>query len=260
MKKIYTTALLLATVIFCNAQSWELKVNAGGNTTFVSGIWGHGTYGDFTPIVPGLYNIGNSKNPPSVGIFLTDNVSEYNMIGFYSDVELKRLLSNNWSFSVSVGINKTNFTYDVGINSRISPIDSIKMKDIDGDFGDTKLLHISSRFLNVTKSFSNLSLSAGPVFNFLVHDNGRGKIYYHDNGDNTVNYITSPLYKPNKILYGGNLAISYKLAQSLELKAGTQYFFNSVYKNGENKDNDGKDVKVNPFQINLGLSYSIMKF
>lgn len=116
--------------------------------------------------------------------------------------------------------------------------------------------------MNVTKSFSNLSLGIGPVFNFLIHDNGRGKIYYRDNGNNTVTYITSPLPKPNKVLYGGNFALCYKLAGPLQLTAQTQYFFNSIYKKGENKDviDDGKDVKVNPFQISLGLSYNLLKF
>lgn len=254
MKKIYTTALLLATVIFCNAQSWELKVNAGGNTTFVDGIVGNIYSGRANGRLPWEYlDPGNSF----IGQIMTDQTSVSNKIGFYTDVELVRHLRKSWSVSVSAGINKTNYSYDIPLTGTS---DTVSMKSIDKKFGDTKLLYVSSRFLNVTKSFSQLSLSAGPVFNFLVRDNGRGKIYYHDNGDNTVNYITSPLYKPNKILYGGNLAISYKLAQSLELKAGTQYFFNSVYKKGENKDIDGKDVKVNPFQINLGLSYSILKF
>ena len=72
----------------------------------------------------------------------------------------------------------------------------------------------------------------------------------------------SGLSKPNKFLYGGNLALGYKLAKPLEIKAGVQYFFNSVYKKGENQEGfeNPKDVLVNPLQLTLGLSYSILKF
>ena len=255
MRKIFATAFLLAIAIFCNAQSWELKVNAGGNTTLVDNIKGKIFYGKTNGKFP--WEELNSNN--FIGQISTDQTSTLNKIGFYADGELVRHLGRNWSLSVSAGINKTNYSYDIAFPTS-SRIDTTSMKDIDNDFGNTKLLYVSSRLLNVTKSFSNLSLTAGPVLNFLVSDNDRGKIYYHDNGDNTVSYIASPLYKPNKFLFGGNLALGYKLAKPLELKAGTQYFFNSVYKKGENKNIEGKDVKVNPFQINLGLSYSLMKF
>ncbi|ODT35065.1 MAG: hypothetical protein ABS67_03010 [Niabella sp. SCN 42-15] len=258
MKKFFTTALMLITAIFCNAQNWELKVNAGGNTTFVKDIMGKV-----------FYRTDDGKFPwedidagsPVFGQFATQ-AGVSNEIGFYANWEVVRHLRKRWSLSLSAGIDRTNFTYDIPFWSARGIRDTISMKDIDENFGDTKLLYLSSKFLNVTKSFSNLNISAGPVLNFLLHDNGQGKIYSRQNADNTVSYIASPLYKPAKFLYGGNLALGYKLAKPLELKAGAQYFFNSIYKKGENKsvDGSGKDVKVNPCQIDLGLSYSIMKF
>lgn len=250
MRKLYLTTLIIATAFFCDAQNWELKINAGGNTTFVSGITGKIIYGQ-TPYGIAWEDLNSGQILGTIG---TTNTTTKNKFGIYVDGEMMRHLPNGWGISLSAGINTMNYTYDIHLDSS----DTTSMKQIDQNFGDTKLLYLSSRFLNVTKSFSNLTLSAGPVLNVLIHDNGQGKIYYHDNGNNTFNYIAAPLHKPVKFLYGGNLSVGYKLAEPLELKAGAEYFFNSVYKKGENAINEA-DKKVHPFQIMLGLSYSILK-
>ncbi|MFV0607492.1 MAG: hypothetical protein ACK5NK_16815 [Niabella sp.] len=255
MKQIITTTIFSILVInYTNAQNWELRANAGGNTTFVSGIYAGVNWGG-SYLNPWELPIGVGGGSTYEGWYLSDNPN--NKIGYYADGEIIRHLGKNWSLSVSLGVNKTNYTYDVPLGNP----DTASMKAIDKHFGDTKLFFINSRFLNVTKSFSNLSLSAGPVLNLLIHDNGEGKTYTKIDDDNYMQYISSPLHKPNKFLYGGNITLGYKLAQQLDLRVGAQYYFNSVYKKGENIDaSTDKDKKVNPTQISLGLSYSLMKF
>lgn len=254
MRKILISVLALFAVLYCDAQNWELKLNAGANTTFINNI-----HGDFSFSRTGDPFSLDPEDRPFISTYSTDETETDIKLGFYADAELFRHLRNDWALSLSLGVSKSNFTYDIMFSGSS---DTTSAKQIDDEFGDTKLLYISSRFLNVTKSFSNLSVSAGPVLNFLIHDNGEGKTVYRNNEDNSVDAFHVSLHKPAKIIYGGNLALGYKLAEPLEVRLGAQYFFNSVYKKGEEtyfgETNDNR--KANPLYLSLGLSYSLFKF
>ena len=258
MRKLFATTILLAIALFCNAQSWELKVNAGGNTTFVNdGIQ------DYYMIASRVKNPYEVLGPigyeltPLPGQIITTEINIHNKIGYFADGELVRHLRKNWALSVSLGVNKITYSYDMTISEGDT---KLNVKDIEKNYGESRFLYAHSRFLNLTKSFSGLSLSAGPVLSHLIHNKKFNNAFAADNDNNRITILTVPNPQPAKFLYGGNLALGTKLAKPLELKAGAQYFFNSVYKKGENENADGNDVKVSPFQINLGLSYSLMRF
>ena len=262
MKKIITTALLIFTAMICNAQNWELKVNAGGNTSFLDHIQSFIAVRT-QPKDPFNGPIGIDLGSPGTGISIVNaglsDMEAKNKIGYYVDGELVRHISENWALSVSLGLKKISYDYNMILTEGSTNFD---IRTVEKDYGKSRFLYVSSRFMNLSKSFSNVSMSIGPVLSYLIHNKKFNNQFISENDNNTISILTLPNPQPAKFLYGGNFTIGYKVSRPMAIKAGVQYFFNSVYKKGENQEGfeNPKDVLVNPLQLTLGLSYSILKF
>lgn len=246
---------LFLSVVGTHAQNFDIKISAGANATSIPKFQNQLTIIDGFS-VPGLYTIGNAKNPPIV--VETPSTPNYKA-GFFADAELAKELWNNWKLSVSLGVSQINYTYDTRVPATsLSPDTS--MKALFSNYGDTRMFYFSSRFLNVTKSFNRVSLQLGPVVNYLVNKKFDNTYLFFDKADslNAKAAIFEQKGGANKWLLGGHFNLRYKISPPLEIMIGTQYFFNSLYPKAETYGPIYRKTK--PLQLQLGLSYRIAYF
>ncbi len=255
MKFRFLILALLFSTIWVNAQNFDIKINAGANATYIPKFQNQLTIVDGF-IIPGLYTPGNAKNPPIV----VESASTPNYkAGFFADAEISQELWNNWKLSLSLGASQINYTYDNRVPATtLSPDTS--MKSLFSNYGNTRMLYFSSRFLNVTKSFNRVSLQIGPVVNYLANKKFNNTYLFYDASDslNAKAGIFEQKEGANKWLIGGHFNFRYKISPPLEIMVGTQYFFNSLYK----KENTYESIykKSKPLQLQVGLSYRIAYF
>jgi len=113
------------------------------------------------------------------------------------------------------------------------------------EYGDTRLTYLTSRPLNLTRSFQRFSLQAGPVLNYLIDKKDNNTVVIYNNGEPTGAYFEQK-GSAKKFLAGVHLNARYAVTKRLEIMLGGQYFMSATYKE------QGK-----PRQVQLGVSYTL---
>lgn len=260
MKKILLL-VIFANLFCCSslfAQSrFSLKVNAGGNTTFISDFENNIYAG--TLIIPDLLTIDNFSNSP----FIYGAQSETkNKMSFFGELEADYLLKNNLSISFSLGINSLSYDYKTYYMTGdtepyyTGPIfaDTKTYFEFPEEYGDTKLTYLHSNLLNINKRWNKFTLQGGPAISLLLSQKFTNGVLKTENGNNNA-YIEIKNPDAQKILYGLNLAAKYNFGNNIEAIIGGSYMFNSIYQ----KEKTGEDIykKSKPMQLRVGLSYTI---
>lgn len=256
MKFKLIPVLLLAWACSTSAQNFDLKLNAGANATQINKFQNKLTIVDAF-IVPGLYTVENAKNTPQVA---EPTVATNYKPGFFVDAELGKELWNDWKLSLSLGLQEVSFTYDTRLPANNIINTDTSMKAVIGNYGNTNLLYINSRVANISKTFSRISLQAGPLLSYLVHKKYNNTYLFYSNEDKTN--ATAGIFEQKgdatKLLLGAHLNLRYKLFTPLEVMIGSQYFFNSIYKKEGTYEPMYKKSK--PLQLMIGLSYRVAYF
>ncbi|HRN48356.1 MAG TPA: hypothetical protein PK110_05295 [Niabella sp.] len=255
MRYIFFLALGIISTIIVSAQNFDIKISAGADATQMK------NFNNGFTIIQGIpFKTGNElpqKTPVVSKIEGASSQTNYK-VGFFADAEISKEFWNHWKLSISLGVNQLAYTYDTKLPANNLFEKDTMMKQISNDFGDTKLLYINSRFLNVSKSFGRVSLQLGPVVNYLVHKKYNADFSIIDSVNSVSHVISEQRGNPKKLKLGGHLNLRYKILTPLEIMIGTQYFFNSIYESAGTYE--GVYKKSNPIQLQLGLSYRIAYF
>lgn len=264
-------AFLLSFIILLSgypllAQKFELKINPGVNFTFVPEFTNQVLITHGGLVVPNLIVPGNSVDPPIIGTAQSESKAK---LGFFADLEIAVKLGKNFKLSLACGVNQMKFDYDTYVDFDDAP--PAYLSELDPKYGDTKLLFIDFKPLNLSLGlFKNkLSLQGGFAFNFLIDSQQNNVIaryitIYGLNGetrDLIDKFYLDSTVELNKILYGFQLRAAVKIIKSLDVFVAGQFYFNSIY---EDIDSDYRyyvtisDTK--PIQLQFGLSYTFWNF
>lgn len=264
MKRSAIAALLLTSVFALNAQTYKVNIQAGANTSFISKFDNSYTYvEDF--LVPAYYDLNSGRNISTY----TKTTHIKLQPGFFADIAIEKILQNNWSLSLSLGLNQMNYTYDGAIVTAEYPNtagsggsmgSSADLKSLYSDYGDTKMLYLTSRAFNVSKKWSRFAVTAGPQLNYLLSKKYTNTILL-DTDPSKEGYedgIFEARGDANKLLIGATLSAKYHITPRLYIVAGGQKWFSSLYE----KQNTSDDVhrKSRPIQAELGIGYNITGF
>lgn len=251
MKKTLLLLLTVSQLYTGFAQQYRFSVNGGGNASFLPGFQNSvitaKRSGSFVPELNG----GNSD----FIIGRSSHASTKPGFGFYIDGAVDRYLKNNWTISVSLGLNQVAFTYDTEY-----PDNSPMMKQAQSVLSDLRLLYLNSRFLNLTKRWGRFEAQAGPVISYLVHKKySRSVSFYGEEESVPVVYtIGDDKGAAWKFLAGADLGIRYRLVRNLNIDLRGQRYFTPVYQ----KEQTGEDryKKGKPLQVSLGFNYRLAGF
>lgn len=226
MKKLAIAALLLTSVLALNAQTYKVNIQMGGNTTFISKFDNTHIYvEDF--LVPAYYNINSGRNISTY----TKTTPIKLRPGFFADIAIEKMLQNNWSLNLSLGVDQVNYTYDGTIATAEysntpgggSGIGSaVDLKSLYADYGDTKMLYLTSRALNVSKKWGRFTVTAGPQLNYLLSKK-YANIILLDTDPSKEGYedgIFETRGDANRLLIGAALSAKYHITPRLYLVAG----------------------------------------
>ncbi len=237
------------------AQGFDIKLSAGANSTYMRNFDGNYTIetGELG-VTPSLNQLPSHTTQ---GFGNVHSVANYK-VGAFADAEFGIEFWNKWRLSFSLGGNQITYTYDTKIPANNWTGKDTSVKAMIPSYGDTRLLYLSSRFANLSKSFGKISLQAGPVLHYLLHKKYENSFYFRDTANMTYSNFKEERGAANHFLIGGNLNLRYTLIRELEVMVGTQYFFSKLY----DKEGTAKDQyqKSNPLQLQVGLSYRIAYF
>ncbi|MGE9311739.1 hypothetical protein ACLOAU_08835 [Niabella sp. CJ426] len=264
MKRPAIAALLLTSGLTLNAQKYKVNIQAGVNTTFISKFDNTNVYAENFSI-PGYYQLNTAGQIRSMSARETRIQKRP---GFFADIAVEKMLQNNWSLSLSLGVNQVYYTYNgfIGIPEYSGApgagdqVRLIDLKSIEPDYGDTKMLYLTSRAFNVSKKWSRFTVTAGPQLNYLLSKKYTNTILL-DTDPSKEGYedgIFEARGDANKLLIGATLSAKYHITHRLYLVAGGQKWFSSLYE----KQNTSDDVhrKSRPIQAELGIGYNITGF
>ena len=183
MKKIILIALFIQLIGYpLYAQKFELKVNLGTNLSFIPNFTNPIVITSGGVVIPGLISRNNSVYQPLLGIQQSETTAK---LGFFIDLELSTKLSENIKLSFACGLNQMKFNYDsyVDFDTEITTwpdfnkLPPVELRTLDPNYGNTNLLYINLRPLNLSLSlFKNkFTLQCGPSFNFLISNKQNNK-------------------------------------------------------------------------------------
>lgn len=235
-------------------QQYRLSVNGGGNASFLTGFQNS----IMTARRTALFDpeLGGENGNSIAG--RSSHASTKPGVGFYVDGTVDRCLKNNWTVSVSLGLNQVAFSYDMDPDK--SWDNSPMMQQALPVISDLRLLYLHSRLLNVTKQWGRFEAQAGPVLSYLVHKKYTRSVSFYENGGSVPAVITIGDNKgeARKFLAGADLAVRYRILRNLGIDLRAQRYFTPVYQ----KEQTGEDryKKGRPLQLSLGLNYRLAGF
>ncbi|MFT3902534.1 MAG: hypothetical protein QM727_05145 [Niabella sp.] len=257
MRKSLWLAVLIGIAFLSNAQKYQLNVQAGGNTSFISKFYNEYVYIEGTSPFDFFYEF-NSDNRGLYGSYGFDDIKVKNKAGFFFDAQVERKLANHWGISASLGLNQINYTYETPLaqkNLFNEPINNAIR-----DFGDTRLLYLTSRLANVSKKWGRFTLAAGPELNLLLKRNYTKTVVSQvTKGDKTMKAVFTELRgDATWFLFGANLNMKYDISKGFYITLGGQKIFSSLYE----KEGTAADVhkKSRPLQAEIGVGYRIAEF
>ncbi|MCH5715467.1 hypothetical protein [Niabella hibiscisoli] len=186
----------------------------------------------------------------------SNEVSIKKQPGFFADIALEKMLKNNWSLSLSLGVNQVSYTYDGSIAipeysntpGEATSWRSLNLKTLDPDYGNTKMLYLTSRAFHIAKKWSKFTVAAGPQFNYLLSKKYTNSILL-DTDPSKQGYedgVFEARGDARKLLIGATLSAKYNVTHRLYIVAGGQKWFSSLYE----KENTSANVhqKAAPYR------------
>lgn len=254
MRKRLLLVLMITQLHTGFAQQYRLSLNGGINASFVPAFQNNLSIAKRSSLIGQelLY-----LNQGSGSFFAPGSHRSATKpgAGFYVDGSVDRRLRNNWTVSISLGLNRVAFRYDAE-----QPDNNPLMKQAQSVLGDIRLLYLNSRFLNVTKQWGRFEAQAGPVISYLIHKKyTRNVSFYGEEESKPVVYtIGDDKGAAQKLLAGADLAVYYRVMRNLNAGLRGQRYFTPVYQ----KEQTGEDryKKGKPLQLSLGLSYRLAGF
>ncbi len=271
MKRTLTIFLLvLVKGNILNAQDFEFNLNIAPNLAILPDFTNE-IYIAIDP-VGSLVNIERPINPYNFESYRTYTYVQKPSpkTGYNIELELGFRLNDKFKLIFIGGLNSMKYSYETTIN--IEGVSSDNLNDLDSDYGNPSFLYLNLKPINLsTKLISNkLNILFGPAFNYLVKNNYSKVVIEYSN-----NYIyESSTYKEidkvyfertgelNKLFFGLNSRIRYRISRNLSLFFSAQYYFNPIF--GKKDDfrvryDDayiGKEFK--PLFIQSGLSFDLL--
>jgi len=236
------------------SQNLEIKVQAGANVSFVPDFRNRIYIVDGF-VVPGVISLQNAQNPP---VAMESTSSTKPGAGFTVEAEIGKKLDKFWKLSLSAGLNQVKFDYDTHIAQSFIRND-FNLSEMDDRYGDTRFLYITSRPLNVTRTFDRFSIQAGVLLDFLVSKKySNVVVIYAPNSGQVAGAFFEEKGEPAPVLAGVHINARYAIAPKWQLMLAAQRFFTSLYKS----ENTYKPLheKNKTTQLQLGISYRIADF
>ena len=278
MKKTILIALFIQLIGYpLYAQKFELNVNLGTNLSFIPNFTNPIEITSGGCPIPGLISRDNSFYTPILGVQKSETTAKP---GFFIDLELSTKLSENMKLSFACGLNQMKFSYDsyVDFDTEITTwpnfykLPPVKLRTLDPNYGNTNLLYINLRPLNLSLGLFNntFTLQCGPSFNFLINSKQNNKVILYTAGqyDGQTTKLIDKMYFDstddlNKILFGLQIHAEYKINKHLEIFISGQNYFNSIFKKPNFllhelsglKTYNQDILKSKALQIQTGLSY-----
>lgn len=253
--RLFVTLVVLGSMLTPAAgQRLELKINAGGNISFVPDFRNR-IYIVHGFVVPGVVSLQNAQNPP---VITESGSSTKPGAGFTAEAGVSKKLDKRWTLSLFAGLSQIKFDYDTHIAQSFIRND-FNLGEMDDRYGDTRFLYITSRPLNIARSFNRFSVQAGAILNFLVSQKySNAVVIYAPDSGQAAGAFFEEKGEPAPVLVGAHINARYEIAPKLELVLGGQRFFTSLYKS----ENTYKPLheKTKATQLQLGISYRIAGF
>jgi hypothetical protein len=232
------------------AQKFDLKINAAANLTLMPDFQNQIYIVDGF-IAPGLIGVQYARN----GFVVNSTTSNTKLgAGFTVEAEAGMKLDNKWKLSLALGLMQLRYNYDTYISQSFYKND-FYLGDVLSEYGDSRFTYLTLRPVNVTRTFSRFSVQAGPVLNYLLNKKIINTVVISNPSTNeAVGGFFEEKGDAQKFLFGAHLNARYAVIKNLEVMAGAQYFFNSLYKS-EGTYEPLRD-KSKALQLQLGLSYN----
>lgn len=251
MRKFLLLAALISGTLVSNAQKYQLSVQAGGNTSFISKFDNEYKSAQ-RPLNPYEFlDMAEGHSVSSIGI---DKTKTENRIGFFADVQIERQLRNNWGISASLGVNQVAYSYETP--AFVITTDQT-LKNALSKIGDVKLTYLTTRLANISKKWNRLTLTGGPELSYLVSKKYVSAVSWQtiQNEKQYLSIAGDGKGDVNKLLIGATLGLRYNVGKNFYVRLGGQKIFSSLYK----KEGTHEDVykKSRPLQAELGLGFRI---
>ena len=250
MKFPIPLVVLLLVTTTAQAQKIELKINAGANLTLVPDF-NNKIYIANGFVIPGFIDVNNAQQ-----VSINEYASKTKPgLGFNVEAEAGKKLNDKWKISFSLGLMQMRYDYDTYIPQSFYKNDFC-LSDLLDKYGDTRLTYLTSRPVNVSRTFNRFSVQGGAIISYLINKKYTNALILYNQGTReAVGAFFEEKGDVQKLLFGAHLNARYSIAHNLEIMLGGQYFFNSLYKSGDTYKSLHDKSKA--LQIQLGLSYDL---
>lgn len=257
MRKFLLLVVLATMTLVLNAQKYQLNVQAGGNTSFISKFDNEYVYAQKVSLSDQINYLDPGEGSFINSISIDDTKIE-KKAGFFADVQIERKLANNWGISVSLGVNQLAYSYETptfGITTT-----NQTLNDAFNKMGDVKLTYLTTRLANVSKKWNRINVTAGPELSYVLSKKYINRVSWQTMQDDRhyLSLIGDGKGDANKLLIGAALGARYEISKNFYVRLGGQKIFSSLYK----KEGTAAEVhkKSRPIQAELGLGFRITSF